>query len=63
MHTASQFIQNVAHSGVAEVGRCIPWNVEVDDIVAQKLDKVEKLLEVWTVDRKDVRREDIDDLL
>lgn len=48
---------------VADVGRCIPWNVEVDDIVAQKLDKVETPLEVWTVDGKDVWREDIDDLL
>lgn len=28
-----------------------------------KLDKVETPLEVWTVDRKDVWREDIDDLL
>ena len=35
--------------------------MEVDDIVVQKLAKVETLLEVWTMDKKDVGREDIDD--
>lgn len=65
LYTSSQCIQNVhvVRWRVAEVDHCIPWNVEVDDIVVQKLDKVETLLEVWTMDRKDVWREDIDDLL
>lgn len=38
IHQVTACIQNVAHSRLAVVGRCIAWKVEEDDIVAQKLD-------------------------